>query len=46
MSNKEDDNFLNEQFSAIDKDISMKEAIIDLYLNVKIRNSEDVYLIE
>lgn len=24
------------------KDSSLKEAIIDLYLNVKIRNSEDV----
>lgn len=25
-----------------DKDITLKDAIIDLYLNVKIRNSEDV----
>ena len=24
------------------KDITLKDAIIDLYLNVKIRNSEDV----
>ena len=27
------------------KDITLKDAIIDLYLNVKIRNSEDVRLI-
>jgi hypothetical protein len=26
------------------KDISLKDAIIDLYLNVKIRNSDDVLL--
>ena len=26
------------------KDITLKDAIIDLYLNVKIRNSEDVSL--
>jgi hypothetical protein len=25
-----------------DKDLTLKDAIIDLYLNVKIRNSEDV----
>lgn len=25
-----------------DKDLSLKDAIIDLYLNVKIRNSDDV----
>jgi len=25
-----------------EKEVSLKEAIIDLYLNVKIRNSEDV----
>jgi hypothetical protein len=25
-----------------DKDVTLKDAIIDLYLNVKIRNSEDV----
>ncbi len=25
-----------------DKDATLKDAIIDLYLNVKIRNSEDV----
>lgn len=27
-----------------DKEVTLKDAIIDLYLNVKIRNSEDVSL--
>lgn len=26
----------------LDKELSLKDAIIDLYLNVKIRNSDDV----
>lgn len=26
----------------LSKDVTLKDAIIDLYLNVKIRNSEDV----
>ena len=32
------------KFNDHDKEGSLKDAVIDLYLNVKVRNSEDVIL--